>query len=115
MKHDDELDLDVSRPFNNGYHARPDLDVSRPFTLIEERWLRSKISMYLCNLQDFALYWVPSLQRLAGRGRNKGDPFVNTRGSPALPRDAILIGWYAQGDVRTDTVLEDLEDVLARG
>jgi hypothetical protein len=74
----------------------------------ERKRLANRISMTLANLPGaFTLYWIPEQRRIAARSIDSAKPW-------RVPPGALKIGVYC-GPMRARTVLEDLEDALARG
>lgn len=80
----------------------------------DSREVRSKFSMYLANLAEFHAFWSAASKRLLARSstRSPKDAFAPARGSPALPKDAIHVGTYAQ-PFSPDAFLADLNDAIA--
>jgi hypothetical protein len=94
------------RPPKSRVHVRP-TDVSNvrgPLTIDERRRLAGQISMSLCNLEAFRLFWIPLSRRVTARS-------IQPRRRFRLPPGALEVGVYAYG-VKTADVLRDLEDFI---
>lgn len=80
----------------------------------DARQCRSQFSMSVANLVSFHAFWSPSLRRMFARSSTirPSDCARASRGRPALPPDAVLVGTYV-APVSPDTFFADLNDVLA--
>jgi hypothetical protein len=84
----------------------------------EDAWkstVRSRFSMSLVNLSQLHAYFCAATRKFFARSTNRSPEQARapTRGSPAVPVDAIYIGTYSH-PLRAEEFLGDLDDVLAR-
>lgn len=86
-------------------------EFSRPY---DARHIRSWFAMCLNNLAEFHAYYSPSRQRTFARSvtRQPEEAYAASRGSPALPADAVYVRTYADPATPNDFI-QDLNDVLA--
>jgi hypothetical protein len=82
--------------------------------LIARARLRSQFSMSLANLDNCHVFFSPTLRKMFARSArvDPGEVFNSARGRPALPKDSLHIGTYAD-PVSPEAFFEDLHDELA--